>query len=234
MIKKILSLLLLVFAFCATAQDRDHLSEAEAAFKRGEYESAINCYKLYNSFTGNNVDSQIEKAEKCRQLMSDALQQAASGNYDEAINLYSQVNALNPSDPNVIPRIEDAQRLKKETTTYKIGDLYNGYRICYVDETGQHGFLLTAAADNEVYFHTQLTGELPAGSRIPSVNELEMIFPIAKKVGLYNDRYWSSSTQSYTHNDRDVMGRYYLDFTTGKRTVGKRSDTAYFFWIATF
>lgn len=235
MFKKILLIIALALPALAHA-DNNHIEDGDRHFAAGEYDDAITSYNKHYMLTGDTitVNPKVRICTRCKRLLGSALEAAAIGEYDKAIEFYTSLSEINPGDPRINPGIENAMRMKSKETTYEIGDLFNGYRICFVDESGQHGFLLMANADIEVYFHTQLQGELPEGARLPSINELELIRPNARKVGLYNDDYWSSSNVDYVQNEKTKTGRYYLNFLTGERVVGKRTDTSSIFWIGNF
>ena len=236
MFKRFFLFIAISFSSAVIALGQDNIAEGDRQFKAGNYDEAISLYNKQYLLTGDtaNVNPKIRLCTKCKNLIGQALTAASTGNYDEAIDFYSMLSQINPLDPRVIPGIENATRMKAEAKTYKIGDTINGYRICFVDETGQHGLAVAAETDIDIYFHTAVNGQLPDGARVPSINELELIAPNASKVGLYNDRYWSSSTAEYDVNGSTKNGRYYLSLTDGARHVGKRTDLARLMWILSF
>lgn len=237
MIRNILLLLILTIAVPAFAQNNNYINEGDKLFAEGRYDDAAKEYMKYYVLTGDTVkvNPKTRLCTRCKEALGAALRAAAHNEYEKAIEYYTRLSELNPNDPNYLEGIETARQMIQSVKSYKIGDVLHGYRICYVDDSGQHGLILMAASDQPVYYHTQLAGELPEGAHVPSLYELQLIWPNARTVGLYCDHYWTSSTVDYVDkNDKTKTGRYIFDINSGDKRVGKYADLSNYIWIGSF
>ena len=109
----LMELLLCITGFCQDFGEKyiDNpsaaLSDARKSFSAGDYERTVKLYKIYQSLSGNNEDSDILiKAQKCNASIESANQYEGQGDIIEAINCYKDVLVINPNDPKVSKSIK--------------------------------------------------------------------------------------------------------------------------------
>ena len=100
-----------------TAQTVD---DARKYFKTGQYTTAVRYYKSlirdykYMGYSTADLEQELENAEKCQSLLSSANSLARHQKYSQAIEKYKQIKKHNASDPNMVRKIKECERLRKE------------------------------------------------------------------------------------------------------------------------
>ncbi|MCM1348362.1 MAG: protein kinase [Firmicutes bacterium] len=130
-------------------------------------------------------------------------------NDDAAVSaLKSDVARLTKENEELRERIKELEAKSDNTVFtsahYKVGDVLNSGRICYVDSSGEHGLVLAARSQEPLSWLRKVDEEdyekfthmskmwykencfiIPRGTHLPTTIELRNIMPNAKKFGLY-------------------------------------------------
>lgn len=219
--------LMLLFSIGMTAQtnqsERNRLMQkADRAFYIGDYGQARNFYaRVYAEFNDTIAKFQITKCDKCQRKLNDAMTDEISGQYFQAKKKYEHILFLNPLDPNIKKKIDNCMRVLK-----KIGDDIDGYKVCYVDSSGMHGYLLYNPQIEATYSQWNLFK--PNNSwRVPSFEEMFLIQPSRHKLGLNALYYW---TNFHDYTIRDGFKHHYFfiyDFysSNNKEIRGRKIKT---------
>lgn len=229
-VKQIICLFYFIFLFSSlSGQDKngymEHpgkaLEDARTAFLIGEYQKTINLVNIYHALSGRTDGKQLfDNAKACQTFIDNALQFESQSDYFAAAKCYENLLKINPSDTSAKERYENVSQKNtsfkedRQNTAIKVGDMmsitpYDKYIVCYVDDTGQHGWVM------KLSFLTKLTwiNTNPtegSGWRRPSLDEIRMIYPNRYKLGLNNSFWTCTKTKKLL---RDI---YVFDFGTGK------------------
>lgn len=208
----------------------EYLHNAQKQFSAGEYVNAKKSLTVYHEMIGYTKETGFaSKIDLCIEYLHKAEEEKNKQFYSSAIEYYKLVMGINPHDPKVSREIALLQNLisqkdesnagssssKEPATTYKIGDkLPNGYIVCFLDNSGEHGWVMTS--DNLMGLRKDRKDW-----RVPSKEEMQEIYKNRYKLGL-NGRYWTSTRSRKVGN---WVFYYTLDFGTGeiKSTDGYKS-----------
>lgn len=209
-------------ASCKKKQYQPMLDKAHSLYREGNYRQAQSNLNQYIFSTGVNDEGLSNSIAKCINLLTLAETAYNNKNYTQAENYYNQIIQINPTDAKSTKAVANIRRLTSETINssrgastasivkYNIGGKSpKGYTICYLDESGQHGW------EMEVNEHGtcqhQISG-VHGEWRVPSCEELNVIYYNRYTLGL-NGRYWTSTRSKKVANWEFF---YTLDFGTGK------------------
>lgn len=209
-------------ANCKKKQYQPMLDKARSLYKEGEYRQAQSSLNQYASSTGTKDEALSSSIEKCINLLTLAEAAYNNKNYTQAEDFYNKIIQINPSDAKSTKVIADIRRLTSvannsirnastsNSDKYRIGGKSpNGYTICYLDESGQHGWEMIV--NERGTCQHQIWGA-HGKWRVPSKDELSIIYKSRYTLGL-NKRYWTSTRSKKVANWEFF---YTLDFSTGK------------------
>ncbi len=121
--------------------------------------------------------------------------------------------------------------------TYRVGDKisldgYSGYTVCYVDNSGQHGWAMKSVEGHNTGNGVQKVQN--NGWRLPNRHEMIMVYGNRDKLGLYA-KYWTGVLAQKIANYKKY---YALDFYSGEWVKADGSKNAqegyYYFYIKNF
>lgn len=209
-------------ANCKKKQYQPMLDNARSLYREGDYRQAQNNLNQYILYTGINDETLSGSIAKCLNLLTLAEAAYNKKNYSQAKAYYNEIIQINPSDAKSTKVMADIRRLTSETVKsssgasaannykYKIGGKSpNGYTICYLDESGQHGWEMSV--NERGTCQHQIWG-VHGDWRVPSRDEMYVIYKNRYTLGL-NKRYWTSTRSKKVANWEFF---YTLDFGTGK------------------
>ena len=240
--KRIVFFLFSIFLACNTnlhAQEnkdidkyKEFLDYAHQSFNSGDYDKAKTHLTAYKKFTSDSasVHNLEQQIELCIEIKNNAREAERKGDYSKALGYYLSLRRNNPEDLNILGEIALLQKLITQMTqtgnpvkkdVYSIGDEITignkSGRIAYLDATKKHGLAIiktsrTPCKNNEIPIDYSDT------ERIPTINELKVIYDNKGKLGLF-EKYWSSTVEKKDNQWRTYYMGFYLDFNSGK--VGK-------------
>lgn len=210
------------------------LDDAKTAFSAGDYQQAIKLVNIYHTLSEKQDGQQIlDNARSCQALSEKALKLELQDDYSAAAKCYEDLLSINPSDTVAKKRYDtnsekakakqpssSKRRIVRSTavvnTRIKVGDRvpitkYEKYTVCYVDYTGQHGWVMDLDnRTNGTWYSTNCSNR--SGWRRPSLEEIKKIYPNRFTLGL-NSSFWTSTRSRKVANWEFY---YTFDFGTGK------------------
>jgi len=208
-------------ANCKKKQYQPMLDKARSLYREGDYRQAQSNLKQYMFSTGLNDEVLSNSISKCLNLLTLAESAYNNKNYTQAKDYYNKILQINPTDAKTTKAIAYIRRLTSvtisftpdESTTnsdkYRIGEKSpNGYIICYLDESGLHGWEMRVNERGTCQHQIFPSGDW----RVPSRDEMYVIYKNRFTLGL-NKRYWTSTRSKKVANWEFF---YTLDFGTGK------------------
>lgn len=209
-------------ANCKKKQYQPILDNARNLYREGNYRHAQSNLNQYILYTGINDESLSGSIAKCLNLLTLAEAAYNNRNYTQAEAYYNDIIVINPSDAKSTKAIADIRKLTSGTVKSssgvstanndksKIGGKSpNGYTICYLDESGRHGWEMIV---NECGTCQHQIWGVHGEWRVPSRDEMYVIYKNRYTLGL-NKRYWTSTRSKKVANWEFF---YTLDFGTGK------------------
>lgn len=244
-------LIIIVFFICSCevicAQEVNYLEQAYELYGVGKYEQAQKALNMYSFMTGSQDKALEERIRYCLNFQTLARQAELTGDYITAKLYYEGILKYNSQDTQVNATISKLNALIKKqsnamqtsqtkSSQLRVGDYYDTGtgrkgRIAYLDYTGQHGFILVRTSNNPIQRHEVFEKlDYATNERIPTINELKVIYNNRKYLGLF-ETYWSSTiekkeNQWYTYN----IGFCY-DFSSGKEIKTKLPKREKFHYI---
>ncbi len=208
-------------ANCKKKQYQPMLDKARSLYREGDYRQAQNNLKQYMFSTGVNDEVLSNSIANCINLLTLAEAAYNNKNYSQAKIYYNKIIQINPTDAKSTKAVADIRRLTSETINssrgassassvkYKIGGQSpNGYIICYLDESCQHGWEMRVNERGTCQHQIFPSRDW----RVPSRDEMYVIYKNRYTLGL-NKRYWTSTRSKKVANWEFF---YTLDFGTGK------------------
>lgn len=222
------------------AQEVNYLEQAYELYGVGKYEQAQKALNMYSFMTGSQDKALEERIRYCLNFQTLARQAELTGDYITAKLYYEGILKYNSQDTQVNATISKLNALIKKQTNQastssnsaskkalRIGDKYNNYTICYLDNTRKHGWIMKYQYSNK---HKSRHPSHPSyggdGWRVPSVEEMKLIFPNRYKLGL-NSPYWTCTRSKKIANWEFY---YTMDFGTGKvKSTDEYKDNGIFY-----
>ena len=226
--------------------------DAKTRFVLGDYKQVISLVGLYSALSDIPLSSEsqdmLKKAQSCQSLIEKAILSEAQNNWKEAAEFYREVLSINSEDSITKEKYEQAQ--KKSSVVYysvrgvytgrvervserkdgglRVGEKKDGYVICYLDSTGDHGWLMDNSYSNKTFGY----GGPYSNSewRCPSLEEMRVIYQNRFSLGL-NGIYWTSTRSKKVANWEFF---YTFDFGTGKEKSTSYDKLNYSFRIKNF
>lgn len=153
----------------------------------------------------------IAEAQGDNYYLGEAFKLLAEGNIESAernYNVYKKMTSKTDLDFEMLLR-ELKEKQRNNTQQLKIGDKYNGYVICYLDETKLSGWILMIDNRTGSWYNQQ--GSYSSW-RIPSLEETKIIYKNRFALGL-NQTYWTSTQAKKVANWKFY---YTFNFATGE------------------
>lgn len=154
------------------------------------------------------IFSSFACAQTDNYYLTEAFKMLSEGNIESAerhYNVYKKTTLKTDLDFEILLR----EKQKNNTKPLKIGDKYNGYVICYLDETKLSGWILMIDNLTGTWYNKQ--GSYSSW-RIPSLEETKMIYKNRFALGL-NQTYWTSTQAKKVANWKFY---YTFNFATGE------------------
>ena len=150
--------------------------------------------------------------------------------------LAKQMELLKVTVQHVSTYTSEKTRLSK----YAIGDEKDGGKICYIDNSGEHGWVLSKGyndwgrsrciGDEEQRYSYHNGSCSHYGWRIPSLEEMKKIYPNRFRLGL-NNTYWTSTRSKKIGG---IYCYYIFDFNSGKEKSRDSEKLYRAFYIKNF
>lgn len=192
------------------------LKDAHTSYSEGNYERTINLLKIYSSLSGQgDGDELLSKAKRCQQLFEKARLLEEQGDVSSAYKYYSDILELNPADANARKALGYGNNGRSgvggASHLIKVGDKINGNIVCFVDNTGLHGWIMKESIVHGNWHSVIGRQYLAEGWRRACLEEAKLIYQNRSELGL-NKAYWTvDKAESFP-----ITYYYTFDFKTGK------------------